>query len=120
MGLNVTHGCWEGAYSAFRRWREKLSEVAGFGDLSQREGFGGNVPWPENDPLVVILDHSDCDGDIHPDDCDPLADALEQILPAMDRAGDGHGHLGAYGAATRKWIAGLRLAAKNGQFVEFK
>lgn len=30
MGLDTTHGCWHGAYSAFNRWRDKLAEVAGY------------------------------------------------------------------------------------------
>lgn len=29
MGLDVSHDCWHGAYSAFMRWRMKLAEVAG-------------------------------------------------------------------------------------------
>lgn len=38
MGLDTTHGCWHGAYSAFMRWREKLAEVAGI-PLWLMEGF---------------------------------------------------------------------------------
>lgn len=30
MGLDTTHDCWHGAYSAFNRWRDKLAEVAGY------------------------------------------------------------------------------------------
>ena len=41
MGLNTTHGCWDGAYSAFHRWRVKLAEVEGI-PLELMEGFG----WP--------------------------------------------------------------------------
>lgn len=39
MGLDTTHGCWHGAYSAFMRWREKLAEVAGLPPLMLMEGF---------------------------------------------------------------------------------
>jgi hypothetical protein len=30
MGLDTSHDCWHGAYSAFTRWRNKLAEVAGY------------------------------------------------------------------------------------------
>jgi hypothetical protein len=39
MGLDVSHGCWHGAYSAFHRWRVKLAEVAGFPPLELMEYF---------------------------------------------------------------------------------
>lgn len=29
MGLDTTHDCWHGAYSAFGRWREGLAKAAG-------------------------------------------------------------------------------------------
>lgn len=121
MGLTTTHDCWHGAYSAFMRWRTKIAEVAGFGRLTDREGFGGTIPWPsdpERDPLVYLLNHSDCDGEIAAEHCAPLADALEALLPALDRAGDGSGHIGPYGAKTRQFIAGLRAAAEAGEPVE--
>ena len=30
MGLDTSHGCWHGAYSAFTRWRHELARVAGY------------------------------------------------------------------------------------------
>lgn len=39
MGLDTSHGCWHGAYSAFMRWRQKLAEVAGYPPLDLMEGF---------------------------------------------------------------------------------
>jgi len=39
MGLDVSHGCWSGAYSAFMRWRYTLAEVAGLPPLDLMEGF---------------------------------------------------------------------------------
>ncbi len=29
MGLDTSHGCWHGAYSAFMRWRETIAAIAG-------------------------------------------------------------------------------------------
>ena len=73
MGLDTTHGCWHGAYSAFQRWRHKLAEVAGYDVVKVKydDGFTMDtvlVDWghlhgqlhgewnrtPE-DPLLVLL-----------------------------------------------------------------
>ena len=134
MGLDTTHDCWHGAYSAFARWREKIAEVAGF-QLSEgerpeywsaeMETLYGNNPrvlqgeWkePPRDPLLVLLVHSDCDGLIKAEHCAPLADALEALLPKLD--GDGGGHIGLYREKTEQFIAGLREPADLGEDVEF-
>jgi hypothetical protein len=29
MGLDTSHNCWHGAYSAFMRWRQEIAKVAG-------------------------------------------------------------------------------------------
>lgn len=119
MGLDTTHDCWHGAYSAFGRWRRLICQVAGLGDLNDYEGFGGGKPFPKDAPIVALLDHSDCDGEISASACGPLADALEAMLPALDLAGDGGGHIGFFGDKTRTFIAGLRKAAEAGEAVEF-
>ena len=45
MGLDTSHDCWHGAYSAFMRWREKIAEVAGFPPLWAMEGFFDPGEW---------------------------------------------------------------------------
>lgn len=133
MGLDTTHDCWHGAYSAFNRWRNELGRVAGYylakqGDLgietvclnwSTLPPGATEGDWPDtpHDPLLVILAHSDCDGQINARDCAPLADRLEALLPQL--AGDGGGHVGLYRDKTAAFIAGLRTAAAAGEDVEF-
>jgi len=39
MGLDISHGCWDGAYGAFGRWRQKVAELAGLPPLELMEGF---------------------------------------------------------------------------------
>jgi len=39
MGLDTSHGCWHGAYSAFMRWRQELAKVVGYPPLELMEGF---------------------------------------------------------------------------------
>lgn len=119
MGLDTTYNCWSGAYSAFHRWRKKLAEVAGYGDLDHYYGFDGNKEWPGKGVIEKLLHHSDCDGSIGASDCTELADALERLLPALEVAGDGGGHVGGYAQKTRQFIDGLRAAAAAGEDVEF-
>lgn len=110
------------------RWRGKLCEVAGYGDIMKRDGFAGipfegvpGVPWPDvkSDPLVALLCHSDCDGELAPEICGPIADRLEQLMPALEKIGDLGGHIGDFGTKTRTFIAGLRRAAAAGEPVDF-
>jgi len=39
MGLDITHGAWHGAYSAFHRWRCELAKYAGLPPLEYMEYF---------------------------------------------------------------------------------
>jgi hypothetical protein len=157
MGLDTSHNCWHGAYSAFMRWREKLAEVAELPPLRLMEGFyeppseealewarprdGGPkcnsyhgpslshwidditprlpIKWASlrPDPLYQLLHHSDCDGEIAAEDCAPIADSLERLLPLMH--GGGGGHIGNYREKTEQFIKGLRLAAERNEPVDF-
>lgn len=141
MGLDTTHDAWHGAYSAFTRWRNGVAKAAGYQIVEVVASYGMTYPqpaidWdsirPENyegawaatpeDPLVVLIAHSDCDGVIHPEQAGPLADRLEGLLPALDAQGEGGGHIsrdGGYRTVTERFIAGLRAAVEAGEDVEF-
>lgn len=157
MGLDTTHDCWHGAYSAFSRWREQLAVAAGYtfsidpGETLTLGGSGmkvapanrsivnidwGNIEktigrdlmgvWPRMpvrpdgtpDPLIVLLAHSDCEGEIQADFCAPLADRLTELLPALEGL-DGGGHIGSFVEKTQTFIDGLREAAAAGEAVGF-
>jgi len=139
MGLDTSHDCWHGAYSAFMRWRKKLAEVAGLPPLDLMEGFfpmGHHyafagcedqewyqclpIKWDalRPDVLHVLLDHSDCDGWIPAIYCGPLADRLAELLPLLPD-GDDPGHIGNWRAKTQQFINGLREAHEAGQDVDF-
>ena len=118
MGLDTTHNCYHGSYSSFGLWRKKISVVAGFGELDLRVGFGGHLPWPEKDPIEILLTHSDCDGKILAKDCAILADRLEQLLPSIANL-DLPGEIFSDSFITKRFIHGLREAAQKGEDVEF-
>lgn len=133
MGLDTSHDCWHGPYSQFMRWREWLSlfvmmermqddpraaEIRNMGatreayDRAYEEGQYAD----QSVPINVLMNHSDCDGDIPADMCAPLADALQELVKK---------HMPERGTydekrpATERFIAGLRLAAEHGEPVEF-
>lgn len=149
MGLDTTHNCWHGAYSAFMRWRRELARVAGLPPLDLMEGFyaplqGRGLPtlyhgmatregdyfkdldeslpinWEclKPSPLHILLHHSDFDGEIAWQECGPIADALEALLPKLPKVEAG-GHIGDWRDKTQQFIDGLREASKLRENVEF-
>ena len=74
MGLDTSHDCWHGGYCSFMAWRTKVAEVAGYGDIRLMQGFGGDRQWPDDDPLVHLLLHSDCEGELDWEVCAAIAD----------------------------------------------
>lgn len=137
MGLDTTHDCWHGPYSAFSRWRNGLAEVAGYeifpivyDDLIKRDTImidWGHIPegalmgdWKRtpDDPLLVLIAHSDCEGVIHPEQAAPLAERLEGLMDQLSKEID-FSHGASYQDKTRKFIDGLRLAVSRGEDVEF-
>ncbi len=127
MGLDTTHDCWHGAYSAFHRWRNRIAQAVGI-DLDKMEGFcpissdgRGGIPWSNlnTNPLHELLSHSDCDGDIPHGNCAAIADKLDELLPKLVGE-DGGGHIGSYVERTQQFIDGLRHAADAGEDVEFR
>ena len=149
MGLDCSHNCWHGAYSAFMRWRKEIAKVAGLPPLELMEGFyqplnASGLPtlyfglgtrkenyldeidkalpikWDclKPSPLHKLLYHSDCDGEIAAEDCGPIADELEKLLPLFPQ-GDGGGHIGNWRDKTQTFIDGLKLAASKNEAVDF-
>lgn len=82
MGLNTSYHCWDGAYSSFARFRKKLAEAAGMPPLQDMYGFGGNISWDDipYDDIHILLNHSDCDGDIGVGKTIPLRNRLKELL----------------------------------------
>ena len=91
MGLEITHNCYGGPFSHFHRWRTEIGRVAGYPTVIRRVDFVGvrkleedlvidQTMLPPNcvqgdwdhlpeDPLMVLLVHSDCDGHIKAEHC---------------------------------------------------
>jgi hypothetical protein len=145
MGLDISHDAWHGAYSAFSRWRNELAKIASFPPLALMEGFYNPIDWQyrfrnetshrlwqieiesylpikwdkwQDDPLTVLLYHSDCEGIIESKYLLPLADRIETLLDKLPTEKDS-GHIGDWKEKTQKFINGCRLAASKDQDLEF-
>lgn len=146
MGLDTSHDCWHGAYSAFMTWREELCRAACLPPLMLMEGFyePGQVSDPicpvgfptryvspgtrsclpikwealRPSPLHILLSHSDCDGEIAWQDCGPIADELEKLIPKLPE-GDAAGHIRNWRDKTATFVKGLRLASTLKEDVHF-
>ena len=142
MGLDTTHDCWYGAYSAFGRWRACLASTAGYKvvEWEPHAVLPGwtlrrvELPWemfraenaqgdwssgpPVEDPLLYLLVHSDIEGVIHPEEGRHLAARLEQMLPDLDDSGGGP-QIRSMTEVTQRFIDGLHRAAKAGEDVRF-
>ena len=128
MGLSTSHDCWNGSYTGFYMWRAELGRAAGYMMIEtlpcndvypdiewdkydeEKVAMGKWDKTPE-DPLIVLLVHSDCEGHIYPEQAGPLADRLEEILPRVRRDD--------WKEATIQFAAGLRNAAKLNEVVDF-
>lgn len=124
MGLRVSHGCWYGSYTAFKRWRDAISFAAGVQPVWDRfdlRNYDGIWSTPPFDPLFVLLVHSDCGGVISAEHAGPLADRLESLLPSIaDVANDAQiTSQGGRIQVTRNFIQGLRAASKAGESIVF-
>jgi hypothetical protein len=97
------------------QWRRTLAHAAGMPPLERIEGYTQHDPirweWLPPSPLHVLLNHSDCEGEIPAEACEELADALEALLPNLRK--------GYWQERTRRFIKGLRLAAAAGEPVKF-
>lgn len=84
MGLTVSHGAWEGGYGSFGNFRRWLGAAIGI-DVDAMQGYGGSTPWPaiEDEPLVALLHHSDCDDDIPVEQLPGLARRLREVAPLV-------------------------------------
>ena len=114
MGLDTSHGCWRGPYSQFNEWRTEIAKICGF-NLYEMEGFRGPRPWNrlKPDTLHLLLNHSDCDGNLAWNDCAAIADRLEELLPQVSSSDFLRWR-------TQEWIKGLRLAHSLEEDVEFR
>jgi hypothetical protein len=69
MGIDFSHCGAHWSYSGFNAFRRRLANEIGM-NLDEMIGFGGDRAWEEfDDPILPLLNHSDCDGILTPEEC---------------------------------------------------
>jgi hypothetical protein len=70
----------------FNDFRCRLASEIGI-NLHDMQGFGsrgrgtGSQPWDTiDDPIVPLLDHSDCDGELSAEECREVAPRLRELI----------------------------------------
>lgn len=116
MGIDFSHTDASWAYSGFGRFREALAKHEGF-DLDDMVGFGGERSWDSvTTALKPLLDHSDCDGELSPEDCATVAPRLREVIEAVWPAGGDY----SYDRWSGLLLAdGMEAAAAAGEPLEF-
>jgi hypothetical protein len=111
VGIDISPGGAHWSYSGFHRFRERIASYAGL-FLNDMNGFGGGKEWPGTDPIEILLNHSDCDGIISPEDCAKIAPRLREIIKEWDIEEHDSG-------SAMKLVAGMEEAAVGGFDMEF-
>lgn len=114
MGLDTSHGCWHGSYGNFHHFRMALAKAADI-PLGEMVGFtdgGDGRPWSSLplDDLHILLNHSDCDGEIAAEHCYRLALRLQELKPKVAEE---------WRPYVEQFVTGLMLADARGEAVDF-
>lgn len=124
MGIDFSHSEAHWAYTGFSRFRRALATFEGI-DLDAMAGFcSGGQPWePVTTPLVPLLDHSDCDGDLSPEDCAAVAprlrEVIDQIWPAETSNWEQNREASLHRSNGLLLADGMEAAASAGERLEF-
>lgn len=81
MGLGFSHCKASWSCTGFNSFRRRLANAVGI-DLDTWWLLGGlegdRTNYP--DPIYLLLDHSDCDGDLPPEECRVIAPRLRELV----------------------------------------
>lgn len=82
MGLDFSHCDASWGYFGFMRFRKRLASMIGVQDIMQMSGYkeSGGEGWPDDDPIVDLLVHSDCEGVLTPEECKAIGPRLREMV----------------------------------------
>lgn len=89
-----SYGWWQMSYGGFNRLRHLIAETVNL-SLGTMTGYGGDTEWPKSNDsstlnrLVPFLNHSDCDGELSPEQCKLIWPALDHAIANWHALGDG-------------------------------
>lgn len=99
MGLDTTHNAWHGSYRRFNSFRYDMARRIGI-NLDEYIGYTTSPSATKRlsdipHPIKHLLDHSDCDGELTPEQCKEIAEGLDMIIreASIDDANEEYGHI---------------------------
>ncbi len=98
------------SYGGFDRFRRHIAKSIGI-DLDIMQGFGGDRSWEDKNPVEMLLNHSDCDGELSSKECQEIAPELEKIILAWKGETGGEDYDRATGLIL---VAAMRECAREG------
>ncbi len=106
------------SYSGFGIFREKVARSIGI-DLNKMEGYGGLEEWDDpyeatGDPIIHLLNHSDCDGILTSWQCNEVYPRLEEILKTWEFTVNEHADLGYDFRMGKKLVEAMKECAEEG------
>lgn len=106
MGIDFSHCDAHWAYSGFNRFRSRLASAVGIDWEEIFESKNIKTLLKCKDPIIGLLNHSDCDGDLSPLQCRVISPRLKEIVsPWPDEDYDKQQAL--------ELVKGMELAAKK-------
>jgi len=119
MGLDTTHGCWNGPYSSFNKFRSDLAKQIGI-NLDDYDGYGGEKDLESIEHgIMPLLNHSDCDGDLSVDESKSISEGLKSILDNLVLTPEEERIPYNLRYKIERFINGLLDAIENNEIVEF-
>ena len=80
MGIDFSHDEAHWSYSGFHDFRRRLAQEIEV-DLGMMDGFGGDIPFDSvKDSIEPLLNHSDCEGGLTPEECAKAAPRLRELV----------------------------------------
>ena len=135
MGLNTSHGCWDGKSKYFNQFRINLAKVIDI-DLREYKGWELMVFDPKTLEFVEIenerkdlktidhdlrplFDHSDCDGELSVDDCSHIEFGLYDVQKRLETNDFGIDDLPYFKQQIAQFREGCHLAISLNEPVKF-
>jgi len=113
MGIDFSHGEAHWSYSGFNRFRCKLIETMGLGDLNGMYDDGSYTKL-SSIPIYALINHSDCDGDLTVKEMEAIIPQLDLIINIWEANGDDYDV-----GRGRDFITGMKDAIEDGESLEF-
>jgi len=81
MGIDFSHCDARWAYSGFKKFRNRIANQIGFPEYEEISTTDDpRYEKIKDDPILYLLAHSDCDGELTSEECKTLSPRLREII----------------------------------------